>query len=59
MQAGIAGEPLRFGSAHFDAAALGRARELVAARVEEQHADPDAAALRDRELAAVMSRLTH
>jgi hypothetical protein len=59
MQAGIAGEPLRFGTSHFDAATLADAREIVAARVHEQHADPDAAALRDRELAAVMSRLTH
>lgn len=58
MQAGLAGEPLRFGHAHFDAATLAHARELVTARVQEQHADPDAAALRDRELAAVMSRLT-
>ncbi|MET0281155.1 MAG: hypothetical protein ABW278_08525 [Steroidobacteraceae bacterium] len=54
---GIAGEPLRFAAAHFDAATLERTRELVGARVREEHADPDAQMLREQQLAAMLSRL--
>jgi hypothetical protein len=58
MQYGIAADPLVFANQHFDAATLAQTRDIVAARVNEQHADPDAEGLRIRELAAVMSRLT-
>lgn len=57
MQYGIAAEPLAFAMQHFDTPTLTRVRGLVEERVREQFADPDAQAQRDRELAAVMSRL--
>lgn len=58
MRHGIAAEPLRFAKAHFDAPTLERTRALVTERVQEEFADPDAAALREQRLAAAMSRLT-
>jgi hypothetical protein len=54
---GLAGEPLRFAARHFDAPALALARELVAARVREELADPDATVQRDQKLATVLARL--
>ncbi len=59
MQHGLAGEPLGFASTHFGEAALTQTRELVAARIREEHAHPDAEALRERQLAAMLARLTH
>jgi len=54
---GFAGEPLRFAARHFDAPTLAQARELVAARIHEELADPDATAQREQKLAAVLARL--
>ncbi len=54
---GLTGEPLRFAARHFDAPTLTQARELVAARVHEELADPDATAQREQKLATVLARL--
>ncbi len=54
---GVAGEPLRFAARHFDAPMLAQTRELVAARIHEELADPDATAQREQKLATVLARL--
>jgi hypothetical protein len=54
---GLAGEPLRFAARHFDAPTLAQARELIAARIHEELADPDATAQREQKLATVLARL--
>jgi hypothetical protein len=54
---GLNGEPLRFAARHFDAPTLAQARELVAARIHEELADPDATAQREQKLATVLARL--
>lgn len=54
---GLTGEPLRFAARHFAAPALAQARELVAARIHEELADPDASAQLEQKLATVLARL--
>jgi hypothetical protein len=57
LRHGLAGEPLRFAARHFDAATLAQVRELVAARVREEHAAPDAEARQREILAVLMARM--
>jgi hypothetical protein len=59
MQHGLAGEPLRFGSRHFGSHARDQLRQLVAARVREEMADPGTSAVREQQLLAVLARLHH
>lgn len=59
LQHGLRGEPLRFASRHFDAPAQTQLRQLVAARVREEMANPDTPATREQELLAVLARLGH
>lgn len=57
LRHGLCAEPLRFAARHFDAATLAQVRELVAARVREEHAAPEAEPEQREILAAVLHRL--
>jgi len=57
LRHGLAGDPLRYAASHFDAAALAHTREVVAARIREEHAMPDAMEQQQQTLHTVLSRL--
>jgi hypothetical protein len=57
LRHGLAGEPLRYAATHFDARALAHTREVVAARIREEHATPEALERQQQTLQTIMSRL--
>jgi hypothetical protein len=57
LRHGLAGEPLRYAATHFDASALAHTREVVAARIREEHATPEALERQQQTLQTIMSRL--
>jgi hypothetical protein len=56
MRHGIGGDPLLFAARYLDPAARDTMRELISARVQEEHADADAGE-RERRIGQLLSRL--
>jgi hypothetical protein len=56
MRHGVAGDPLRFAARNLDAAARDTMRQLISARVREEHVDAEAGE-RERKIGLLLSRL--